>query len=65
MFIRQKAEETGRQTDKQTNKQTNNANAINNTKDMPKMNKFLLCSYIIVKRNADTAESIRSGIKEN
>ena len=30
---------------------------------MTKKNKILLCSYIIVKRNANTTDSIRSGIK--
>ena len=52
-FIRQKAEETDRQTGRQTNKQKMTTRS-NNTKEMTKMNKILLCSYIIVKRNADT-----------
>jgi len=58
-FIRQKAEET----DRQTNKQTMSTQS-NNTKEMTKKtNKILLCSYIIVKRNADITDSIRSRVK--
>ena len=59
MFIRQKAEETDRQTDKQTN----NVNSIKQYKrNELKTNKILLCSYIIVKRNADITDSIRSRV---
>jgi len=42
-----------RQTGRQTNKQTMTTQS-NSTKEMTKMNKILLYSYIIVKRNADT-----------
>ena len=62
-FIRQKAEETDRQTDRQTNKQTMPTQS-NNTKELTKTtNKILLYSYIIVKRNADITDSIRSRVK--
>ena len=57
-----KAEETDRQTDRQTNKQTMPTQSPIQKKCL-KMNKFLLCSYIIVKRNANTTDSIGSRIK--
>jgi len=62
-FICQKAEETDRQAGRQTNKQTMTTQS-NTTKEMTKkVNKIPLCSDIIVKRNADTIDSIRFGVK--
>jgi len=49
--------------DRQANKQTMTKQS-NNTKEMTiKENKILLCSNITAKRNTDTTDSIRSGIK--